>query len=253
METLTITNQKGGIGKSTTASAIGELFAKRRDVLLIDLDPQRNLTFSYGLRDADIRFTTYDWLVGKCSMDDARLTLAAPNLSIIPGDDRLATLTAGAGREHLLAEKLPTGGPGGRLVVIDTPPSLGVLTLNALTASDYVLIPATADLFSLQALTQLSETILAVRKYSNPRLRIAGVLLTRHNRRSVLARQLAEMIEREAERLGTILFKTTIRETVAVREAQAVGKGLFTYAPRSSAAQDYRAFFAEFVDHLREL
>ena len=130
---------------------------------------------------------------------------------------------------------------------MDTPPALGILTINALTACDSVIIPAQADIYSLQGVEQLAETIKPVKKYTNPTLTIEGILLTRYSPRSVLSREVAELAEQLAAKLGTRLFKTTIREAIAVKEAQISQRSLFSYAPKAKVTEDYSRFIAEIL------
>ena len=131
------------------------------------------------------------------------------------------------------------------VVILDTPPSLGILTINALTASTSIIIPANADFFSMYGISQLGETIESVKEYTNPRLKIDGVLLTRYTGRTILSRDMAENIGKLAERLETKVFKTTIREAVSVREAQVSQQSIFVQAPQAKVTQDYTDFINE--------
>ena len=132
-------------------------------------------------------------------------------------------------------------------VVIETPPALSILTVNALTACNSVIIPAQADIFSLQGIDQLSDTIEAVRKYCNPTLHIAGILLTRYNARTIISRDMTDMMEKMAAKLQTKVFTAKIRESVIVKEAQASRQGLSSYARKSKVMDDYRIFVEEFL------
>ena len=245
MKTVAVINQKGGVGKTTTALALGSgLTARGQKVLYVDLDPQGNL--SYAL-EADPQLPgAMELLTGS----DSSAVQAAPGGPVAAGSPALvgadAILTA-TGKEYRLREGLEFCRRHFDYVVVDTPPALGVLTVNALTAADGVVIPAQADIFSLQGIGQLSLTIEAVRQYCNPGLKILGILLTRHNSRSILSRDLAEAAAETARQLDTRLFKAAVREAVAVREAQAERLDLFQYAPKSNAALDYRAFIDEFL------
>lgn len=248
MEMLTIANQKGGTGKSTTAHALGKgLMLKGYSVLFIDMDAQCNLSFS--MRADTNGITTHDILKGQATAKKAiqhteqgDIIPASPNLS---GADMEIT---GKGKEYKLKHFLEPLKEQYDYIIIDTPPALGILTINALTASDSVIILAQADAYSLQGIGQLYGTIETVRAYSNPGLSLKGILLTRHNARSVLTRDLTEMIAETAEQLNTKLFTTTIRENIAVKEAQASRMDIFSYAPRSNAAKDYRAFIEELLE-----
>ena len=151
------------------------------------------------------------------------------------------------GKEYRLREALSNVRELYDFVVIDTPPFLGVLTINALTACDKALIPAQADVYSLQGIAQLSGTIETVRKYCNPDLEVMGVVLTRYNSRAVITKELTEMISDTAEKLGTRLFDTRIRECTAIKEAQAKRTDIYSYAPRSNASADYTALTDEII------
>lgn len=130
-------------------------------------------------------------------------------------------------------------------IIIDTPPALGLLTINALTASDGIIITAQADIYSLQGIGQLHETIEAVKKYCNPALHLQGILLTRYSPRAVLSRDMGEMIEATASQIKTFVYKTVIRECISLKEAQARKQDIFTYAPKSNASKDYLSFIGE--------
>lgn len=246
-----IINQKGGVGKSTTAHALGAGLARMgQTVLYIDLDAQQNLTYTLG---ADPRKPgAFEVLTRKATAQEA--TQQTPQGPVIAASGQLATdgLLTDTGKEYRLKEALePLEGAYNRIIV-DCPPSLGILTIAALTASTDAIIPAQADTYSLQALGQFSQTLEAVRRYTNPRLQLAGVLLTRYNGRAVLSRDLAEMLEATAAQLGTRLFNTRIRECVAIKEAQTARQDIYTYAPRSNAAADYTAFIREVTDNGKE-
>ena len=162
----------------------------------------------------------------------------------LSGADGFITVT---GKEYRLKEALEKVCDMYDYIIIDTPPALGILTVNALTACHSVIIPAQAEIYSLQGIEQLSETMKPVRKYCNPQLDIAGILLTRYSQRTVLSREVAEMAKQLAQKLGTKIFSTSIRENISVKEAQISQKSLFEYAPNSNAAKDYAAFIEELL------
>ena len=242
---ISIINQKGGVGKSSTALALGQgLAVKGQRVLFVDLDAQGNL--SYTLSADPNSPTSFEVLTKEAQATAARQK--APGGDLIAASPALAgadTAIAVVGKEYRLKEALGSLTAEYDYIIIDTPPALGILTINALTASHGAIVPAQADIYSLTGIGQLSQTIGAVRQYCNPELKIIGILLTRHNSRSVLSRDMAEMMEETAQSLKTRLFKTPIRETVAVKEAQAKRESLFSYAPKSNAAQDYMALIKE--------
>lgn len=247
---ISIINQKGGVGKTTTAAALGAGLSFTGKVLMVDLDPQCSLTKITGASSAGI--TAYEVLTGRAKAQEAiqqatggHIIAAGPGL----GAEGILTRT---GKEYRLREALEPVKRKYEWVVIDCPPSLGVLSINALTASDYAVVPATADRFSLEALGQFWDTYEAVHRYTNPALTVMGVLITRYSGRSILSRQAVDMIGDEAVKLGTILFKTRIRAAVAVQEAQMVGESIYTYAPKSKPAADYMDFTKEVITYAKK-
>jgi len=245
---ICITNQKGGVGKSTTAEAFAEgLTIKGKRTLLIDLDPQGSITLTAG---ADLnRPTAYEVLTKQTEAEKA-IQQRVGRTDIIPANKSLARLDVeltATGKEYRLKEQLSPLLSRFDFIVIDTPPALGILTVNALTAANIIIIPAQADIYSLQGIGQLIETIEAIRAYTNPGLTLAGILLTRHNSRSVLSRDMAEAASNTAEQMRTFLYTAVIREAVALKEAQASQQPIYEYAPKSNAAIDYMAFTDEYL------
>lgn len=250
MEIVAITQQKGGTGKTTTAAAIGAgLLHQGKRVLFIDLDPQGNL--SYIMRGDSSISNTLDMLTGKSTARKALQTLPAWNTktaAIIPATPYLSgadATIAGTGREYRLKEALKPICGMFDYCIIDTPPALGILTVNALAAAHSVIIPCLADVFSIQATGQIAETIKGIRANCNPGLQIAGILLTRYTGRQNLTRDIAEILETAAANIGTRLFNTRIRESVSIREAQATGQDIFTFNPNCNGAADYAALLNE--------
>lgn len=245
--TYTITNQKGGAGKTTTAAALASgLALKGYNPLLIDLDPQCNLSFCTGARTTGASILGV--LTGEISAAAAIQHTGAGD--IIPASKHLSgadLLFTDTGKEYRLREALePLRGQYSHFI-IDTPPALGVLTVNALTASGAVIIPAQADIFSLQGIERLSETLQPVKRYTNPGLKIEGILLTRYAARSVLSREIFQLAQQIAAKLQTRVFRATIRESVTIREAQISQQTLFQYAPRAKVTADYAAFIDELL------
>jgi len=249
MQIISIINQKGGVAKSTTAHAVGMgLSIMGHRVLLVDLDAQGNL--SYAMKATQGKKTAHELLMKQATARDAIQHTEQgdliPSSPYLTGSDTLLTML---GKEYRLKEALGSI-KNYDFIIIDTPPALGVLAINALTASRWAIVPAQADIFSLQGIAALYETIDMVRHYCNPQLEIMGILLTRHSPRTILSRDLTEIIEQTAQRLNTRLFKTTIREAVAVREAQASQRDLYSYAPRSTATADYTALVDEILERM---
>lgn len=244
---IAVINQKGGVGKSTTAQAItAGLHHKGLKTLLIDSDPQGNLTYSVGAKLQTVtlsevldRQTDIESAINEIAIGDfiaASSSLATADLSITQ-----------TGKEYRLKETLEPIRGKYDCIVIDTPPALGILTVNALTAANGVIIPAQADIFSLQAIGQLSQTIQAVQQYTNPQLKIMGIVLTRHNPRTILSQDIEAMINDTAKKLNTKVYNATIREAVAIKEAQAMQQDIFSYSPRANVTSDYREFLQEVI------
>lgn len=245
---ISINNQKGGVAKTTTAQALAQgLSYFGFKVLLVDLDPQSNLTFSLGVDRADK--TMYEVLRGELNTKDIITTQG--DLDLLPGSLLLSSADlefTQTGREYLLKDALEPFRNIYEYIIIDTPPALGILTINSLTACDKLIIPMSADIYSLQGMSQLNDTIKRVRKYVNPSLKIEGILLTKYNPRTILGGEIKESAIEIAERLKTKLFKTTIRESVVIREAQAQQLNLFEYAPDNNAIIDYKNFVKEIIE-----
>ena len=242
-----ITNNKGGVGKSTTADALADgLVLRGFKTLLIDLDPQGSLSTSSDPKKP----TAYEVMIKQVGIMDA-VQNQKDRADILPANKSLSRLNADlvdTGKEYRLREVLLPALPHYDYIIIDTPPALGILTINALTASQSLIIPAQADIFSLQGIGQLMESVDAIRVYTNPNIELMGLLLTRHNARSILSRDMSEIAQQTADKIGTFLYKTVIREAVAIKEAQANRESIYSYAPNSNPALDYSNFVAEFIE-----
>lgn len=249
MKVIAIANQKGGVGKTTTANVlIAGLTEKGYKVLGIDLDAQTNLTISM---DARTKRTALGVLTGETDAADAIVHTATGDL--IPSSVRLANadiLLDETGKEYKLKEAIEPIKDRYDFVVIDTPPSLGTLTLNALTACDYAIVPAQADLYSLQGISELAKTINAIRKYTNPNIKVAGILLTMYNGRTRIAKEVSEVLDQLAAQLDTKVFDSKIRASVKISELQFKKDGLFKYAPKATVTEDYRSWINELLKSL---
>ena len=253
--TITVSNQKGGVGKTTTSAALASgisLIGKR--VLGIDLDPQGNLGFCLGAGMGH-EYTILDVLKGSVPVEKALVEtdygdLLVSDISLSgSGLEKITT-----DREYILRNAL-------RPIidqydyVIDTPPALNLLTVNAYSVSDFLIIPMASDILSLVGLAQLKETIESVQDTFNPGLNVLGILLTRYNSRTLLSRDVLEMAEQLAAQIHSRVFDTKIRSGVAIAEAPAHGESIFSYNPRSAAVKDYLLFLNEIAPaiHLKEV
>ena len=247
---LAFANQKGGVGKTTTAvntaACLGSLGF---DTLLIDLDPQGSATSGVGVRKKGLRYTIRDVLVGGCRAEDAVLPTVYPKLHLIASNISLAgaefDLLGGEGDEAHLKNALADLRYRYDYIIIDCPPSLGMLTVNALTASDGVVIPMQCEYYALEGLTQLSTTLGHVKKRYNPRLSMTGILLTMHNKRLALSLQVKEELQKH---YGDRVFTTTIGRNVRLSEAPSFGKPIIYYDKRAKGAEDYMQFARELHD-----
>lgn len=247
-EIITLANRRGGVGKTATAHALGAGLSKRGyKVLFIDLDSQCNLT--YDLSTKTVERSSLDVLLGECSASEAVVSTALGDL--IPASPSLAGADKkvdDTGKEYRLKEALQPIKKKYDYIIIDTPPALGILTVNALTASDKVVITAQGEIHSLQGIDQLYNTIEAVRHFTNKKLKIEGILLTRYVARSIISKDMRDNIEAIAREIETKVF-TPIRECSAVKEAQATQTDIFTYSPRCNASKDYGLFVEDILSN----
>jgi chromosome partitioning protein len=248
---IAIASQKGGVGKTTTAINLGASLAQEgRRVLLLDIDPQGNATSGLGVNGNDQRVTIYEALIGNSDLKDAVMPTALANLDLIPAGQRLSgaevELVGLMAREGRLRASLAPIRPEYDFILIDGPPSLGLLTVNALTAADSVLIPLQCEYLALEGLTQLIAAIRLVQDHLNPGLRIEGVLLTMYDARLNLSQQVADEARKFfAERV----YKTAIPRNVRLSEAPSFGKPIVLYDPHSTGAESYRQLAKEVLDH----
>ena len=248
---VAIANQKGGVGKTTTAINLGAALAQAgHDTILIDLDPQGNASTGLGI-DADKReLTVYDLLIGTNSLEEIAQKCSIENLSIVPATSDLSSadveLATASNRVGLLRNSL-TNIDSAKIILIDCPPALGLLTINALVAASSVLVPLQAEFYALEGLSQLLKSIHEVRRTANSSLRVNGVLLTMADFRNNLSQQ----VEADARQtLGDLVYSTIIPRNVRVSEAPSFSQPVLTYDPQSKGSLAYRQFVDEFVARL---
>lgn len=246
---LAIANQKGGVGKTTTAINLSAALALRgHTTLLIDLDPQANTSLSY-MDIRDVTTSMYDVIAdGPCPIDAVIRRTPVSNLSIAPARIGLAKLEGklvGEIDAHFrLRDRLEPIRDRFAHIIIDCPPTLGLLTVNALVAATHLLIPIQSSYFALEGTDDLLETVEKVRARANPSLQLLGVLITMHDRRTSLARDIRMQIQRV---FGTKVFRTVITKSVRLEESPAYKESIFTFAPESSGAMEYYSLCEEVI------
>ena len=245
---ISVANQKGGVGKTTTTINLSTMLAKKgKKVLLIDADPQGNATSGVGA-EKEVEYSTYDILVSDVEMVQALEKTIIKNLLVCPSNINLAgaevELVSMMSREQRLKEKLEEIKDKFDYILIDCPPSLGLITLNAFTASDSVLIPVQCEYYALEGLGQLLNTINLVKKHLNKNLEIEGALLTMYDARTNLSNQVVKEVKKY---FGDKVYKTVIPRNVRLSEAPSYGMPITEYDPRSKGAKTYEKFTKEFL------
>jgi chromosome partitioning protein len=244
---ISFANQKGGVAKTTTTLNLGVALAERElKVLLVDLDPQGNLTMSQGLNPDTIERSMFDVLVHRLPIQEVihhtEVDLAVSSIDLAGAELALSSMI---GRERALEKALAPVRESYDFVLVDTPPSLGLLTINALVASNGVIVPVQCEYLSLRGLVQLENTLSMIRENLNPDVGIEGILPTMYDKRTLHSREAVEILQ---ENFGDLVFNTKIRKTVRYAEAPVKGTSVLKYDPSGNAAQAYRQLAKEVLD-----
>jgi chromosome partitioning protein len=244
---IAFANQKGGVAKTTTTLNLGVAFAERgMRVLLVDLDPQGNLTMSQGMNPDAIERSMFDVLVHRLPITEvihhAEVDLAVSSIDLAGAELALSSMI---GRERALEKALAPVKERYNYILIDTPPSLGLLTINALVASDGVIVPVQCEYLSLRGLVQLENTLTMIRENLNPDVGIQGILPTMFDTRTLHSREAVEILQ---ENFGDLVFDTKIRKTIRYAEAPVKGSSILKYDPTGSAAEAYRTLAKEVLN-----
>lgn len=246
---IAIANQKGGVGKTTTSINLSAcIAAKGKKVLVIDIDPQGNTTSGYGIEKNEIENTIYELILGDCSIEDCILKEIMPNVSILPSNVNLAAaeieLIGVEKKEYILRNEVDWVKDRYDFIIIDCPPSLSLLTVNAMTAADSVLVPIQCEYYALEGLSQLIHTVNLIKERLNPDLEMEGVVFTMYDSRTNLS---AQVVENVKNHLNQKIYKTVIPRNIRLAEAPSYGRPINIYDPKSAGAESYMALADEVI------
>lgn len=246
---IAIANQKGGVGKTTTSINLSAcIAAKGKKVLVIDIDPQGNTTSGYGIEKNELENTIYELILGDCSIEDCILKEVFPNISILPSNVNLAAaeieLIGVEKKEYILKNEVDWVKDRYDFIIIDCPPSLSLLTVNAMTTADSVLVPIQCEYYALEGLSQLIHTVNLVKERLNPDLDMDGVVFTMYDSRTNLS---AQVVENVKSHLSQNVYKTLIPRNIRLAEAPSYGKPINMYDPKSAGAESYMSLAEEVI------
>ena len=251
---IAIANQKGGVGKTTTSINLSScIAAKGKKVLVVDIDPQGNTTSGYGIEKNDLENTIYELMLGDCSIEDCIIKDVIENISILPSNVNLAAaeieLIGVDKKEYILKNEIDWVKDRYDYIIIDCPPSLSLLTVNAMTASDSVLVPIQCEYYALEGLSQLIHTVNLVKERLNPDLEMEGVVFTMFDSRTNLS---AQVVENVKSHLNQKVYRTVIPRNIRLAEAPSYGQPINIYDPKSAGAESYLALAEEVINRKGE-